>query len=278
MGAYETQGRSDHVLLVVTDITPYRRAHRTLLDVTATQEGHLKEQAARVRALNQELEGVVTTFIQQLQLPVARALNLLGLLCRALGEPPEEVTKPLLNTERALQQIVTLFKTMERYMDVRRMPARVRPVDLNRVLREVLKDAQPLLVERDVRITQDPLPTVQGDSQALSVIFTEYISNALKFTRGRQAAHVHVSVRETESEYHLGVEDNGVGFNTRQKDKLFQIFGRLHSSSVYEGTGVGLASARRLAERFGGRVWAEGKIDQGATFWLAWPKQPTVSQ
>lgn len=117
---------------------------------------------------------------------------------------------------------------------------------------------------------------MQGDSQALYLALDEYVANALKFTRGQEKARIHVTVREVEGEYHLGVEDNGTGFNMRSKGKLFRLFGRLHSSKYYEGTGIGLVTVKRVCERFGGRVWGEGKVDQGATFWFAWPKQPSV--
>ncbi|WP_103129458.1 sensor histidine kinase [Deinococcus aerius] len=93
----------------------------------------------------------------------------------------------------------------------------------------------------------------------------EDVHNALKFTRTRPQARLRVLVQEAGAEYHIGVEDNGVGFNQRQKDKVFELFGRLHPSGVYEGTGIGLALVRRLCERFGGRAWGEGRVDQGAT-------------
>lgn len=278
IGASRLDGEFQHFRLVMTDVTAHKQAHRGLLDTVTTQEGQIREQATRLRALNQELEGVVTVLIQQIRLPVARAMNFLGLLRRNLGEPPEEVTQPFLNTEQAVQQIIALLASVDRYMQMRGMRLRVRQVNLNSVLREVLKNARPLMTDWNVEVTSDPLPTVQGDSQALYVMLDEYVSNALKFTRGREAARVHVLVRESGAEYHIGVQDNGAGFNMRQRDRLFQLFGRLHSSRVYEGSGVGLVTVRRVCERFGGRVWAEGKVDQGATFWFAWPRQPRVRE
>ncbi|MPY66572.1 PAS domain S-box protein [Deinococcus sp. SDU3-2] len=263
--------------LIVTDITPYKQAHRDLLDMTASQDARLQAGATHFRAAQQELEGVVTVVVQQLQLPVARAMNYLALTRRALGDPaPEEVARPLLQSERAVQQIIALLASVDRYLQMRRMRLGLRRVDLERVLREVLKHAQPVMEGRHVHVTHDPLPTVLGDSQALFVMFDEYVANALKYTKGREIARVHVRVRETETEYHIGVEDNGTGFNMRHKDRLFHLFGRLHPSRSYEGTGVGLVTVRRLCGRFGGRVWAEGKPDQGATFWFAWPKLPVI--
>lgn len=271
-------GALQHFRLLVTDVTAYKQAHRRLLDASVSHEAQLQEQEARVRALNQELEQIVTTFNQQLHLPVTRALDLLGLARRALAEPPEELTQPLQSAEQAVGQIRALLATLDRYMRLRGMRLRVRPVDLNGVLREVLRNARPMMVDRNVQITHDPLPTVRGDRQALYIILDEYLGNALKYTKERAAARIHVRVQDTESAYLIGVQDNGVGFNLRQRDKLFQLFGRLHSSRVYEGTGVGLMTVRRVCERFGGRVWAEGKVGHGATFWFAWPKEPRLRE
>ena len=265
-------GEFVHFHVGLTDVTAYKQAHQTLLDGNTTQAQQIEAQAAIVRALNQELEQTSTIFIQQLHLPVARAMNFLGQLRHVVGGAPDEISAPLLKAEQAVQQVTALMASMDRYMQMRSMRVRLRQVDLNRVLGEVLNNAQAVMADRNVQLSQDILPTVQGDSQALYLILDEYVANALKFTKGRENARIHVLVREMASEYHIGVEDNGTGFNIRQKDKLFRLFGRLHSSKDYEGTGIGLVTVRRCCERFGGRAWAEGRLGQGATFWFAWPK------
>ncbi|MFC4456700.1 sensor histidine kinase [Deinococcus sonorensis] len=267
-----------HFRVVLTDITTYKQVHQDLLSSNTTHQQELLTQGARMRTLNQELEQIVTAFLQQLHHPVDQAMNVLRRLRQKLGDQPDAVTRPLMQTEQAIQAIVALLASMGRYMQMRSMRLHVRPVALGQVLREVLKRAQPVMADRTIRITHDSLPTVQGDSQALLLIFDEYVANALKFTKGRDEARIHLRVEETTSEYRIGVEDNGTGFNLRHKDRLFQLFGRLHSSKAYEGTGVGLVTVRRLCELFGGRVWAEGKVDEGATFWFAWPKQPKLQR
>ena len=103
----------------------------------------------------------------------------------------------------------------------------------------------------------------------------QLLGNALKFSSA-QPQFV-ISAQENEAEYVIAVRDNGVGFNMRQKDRLFKIFQRLHSQREYEGTGVGLALVRRIVSRHGGRIWAEGKEGAGACFWVALPKQPAVT-
>ncbi|MFD1734431.1 ATP-binding protein [Deinococcus malanensis] len=259
-----------------TDITPYKQAHQTLLNGHAVLDHQIESGTARVRALNDELEQVVTSVLQELYLPASRVMSALGLLRQALGDRIDDVEKPVLHVERGGQQLLAIIHSVERYMQARRFRTRLRTVDLRHVLHDVLQRNAPLLANRQVEITYDPLPTVMGDSQALTIILEEYIANALKYTRTRAEARLHLHVRETEAEFVIGVEDNGVGFDMRHKERLFRLFQRQHPSSVYEGSGLGLAVVRRVTERFGGRAWGEGAVDRGSTFWFAWPRQPTV--
>jgi signal transduction histidine kinase len=256
--AFEDTGEPSRCRVVITEV----------LNTEATSPPMLPPQDG-----DPELETVVIALIQQLHLPLARALNFLALVRRSMSA---QVPRAVEQVEHALQGLVNLVASMERYMQVRQLYGRghLRHVNLQQVWREVLQDAQPLMADRVISITSDPLPTLQGDSQALVVILGEYLSNALKFTKTRPEAQLHLRVHETATDYHLGLEDNGVGFNIQHQSRLFQVFGRLHPSRVYEGSGVGLASVRRIAQQFGGQVWAEGTVGGGATFWLSWPKQP----
>ncbi|UBV42157.1 PAS domain S-box protein [Deinococcus taeanensis] len=274
LDAEKVDGDFRRFRLVLTDITAYKQAHASLLDTTAAQQEQLAQHSVRIRELNQELEQVMTVFVQQLHQPLTRAMNFLGLA--RTERTPQEQQQALLHTEQAVQQVFALMASIDRYMQMRSMRVRLRPVDLHSVLKEVRKNAQPAMADRNVQLTFDPLPTLQGDPRALYLVLDEYIANALKFTKEREMARIHLRVKDLETEYHIGVEDNGTGFNMRQKDRLFRLFSRLHSSKVYEGSGVGLITVRRSCLRFGGRVWAEGKVDQGATFWFAWPKQPAI--
>lgn len=253
--------------LTLTDVTAFKAAHRTLLDVNQTQTQQLQDQRYRILRLEEEFESVMFLSARELTSTVTRAENFLTLV-----KPGTEDAAPLDHAAKAMQQTQALLDSLKGYMRARNLRARMRSVDLGKVLREVLKEVQPQMAGRDVQVTAVPLPTVYGDSQVLQLILHEYVGNALKFTRTRERARLHILVQSTDTEYRIGVEDNGVGFNLRHKDKAFELFGRLHPPGSYEGTGLGLAVVRRLCERFGGRAWGEGRVDQGATFWFAWPK------
>ncbi|WP_216329840.1 PAS domain-containing sensor histidine kinase [Deinococcus aestuarii] len=267
---HQPPGEAPYCQVILMDVTAFKLAHRVLLDTQQVQERQIEAQAVRLRALGEEFEGVMLTSGRALDDTLTRGESYLTLLHQHPQTPGH-----LGHAEEALRQTRGLLGSLRQYMQLRFLRARLRSVDLGRVLREVLKDVQEEMAGRDVQVTSAPLPTVYGDSQVLQIILHEYVSNALKFTRTRAHTRLRVLVQEDTAEYRIGVEDNGVGFHQRQKDRTFELFGKLHSSSVYEGTGLGLAVVRRLCERFGGRAWGEGKVDQGATFWFAWPKAPT---
>jgi len=258
--------------LTLTDVTAFKLAHRALWDTQQTQALRLEDHASKLRELQQEFEQVMLSAGRELDSTLTRAASFLTLV-RHHPETPSYLE----HVAEGIQQTQGVLASLKRYMQLRFMRARTRSVNLNQVLREALKDIQNQQIGRDIQITSVLLPTVQGDSQVLQLILTEYLSNALKFTRGQPQARLHLLLQEDDIEYRIGVQDNGVGFNMRQKEKAFALFGRLHPSRLYEGTGLGLATVRRLCERFGGRAWGESKIDQGATFWFAWPKMPVES-
>jgi light-regulated signal transduction histidine kinase (bacteriophytochrome) len=117
------------------------------------------------------------------------------------------------------------------------------------------------------------MPQGFGDRALVKQVLVNILANAIKFTRLRDVAMIEVGGYEEEKEIVYYVKDNGVGFDMEFHDKLFGVFQRLHNASEYEGTGVGMALAQRIIHRHKGRIWAEGKVNEGASFYFALPKK-----
>ncbi len=145
-------------------------------------------------------------------------------------------------------------------------------VDLNELVQDVIRESKPETKDRDIQWQISPLPLVTGDRAMLRIVLSNLILNALKFTRQREPARIEIGYeKENETEVIIFVRDNGTGFDMHYADKLFGVFQRLHHAEEFEGTGIGLANVRRIVNRHGGKVWAKGEIDQGATFYFSLP-------
>ena len=147
------------------------------------------------------------------------------------------------------------------------------PVDLDELLKELFTELEPEMRGRTVRWKIAELPTVNGDRNMLRLVLANLAANALKFTRPRPVAEIEIGWCAGPGEHKtVYVRDNGVGFDMKYADKLFGVFQRLHHAEEFEGTGIGLANVRRIIQRHGGRTWAEGEVDRGATFYFSLPR------
>jgi signal transduction histidine kinase len=148
-------------------------------------------------------------------------------------------------------------------------------VDTTALVQEVLEELKPQLINRHVEIEiGDPeagfpvLPPSNADPLLLKQVYANLLANALKFTRDREVARIRIGFRHDNGEGIFFIADNGVGFDMEDAGRLFGVFQRLHSEEEFEGTGIGLAIVARVIRRHGGRVWAEAKVDGGATFFF----------
>jgi light-regulated signal transduction histidine kinase (bacteriophytochrome) len=142
---------------------------------------------------------------------------------------------------------------------------------LSAVVGQVREMLAPAIVGREVRWRVGLLPEVEGDPAMLRQVFASLLENALKFTRTRPYAEIEIGARSEPDEHIVFVRDNGVGFDSRYADKLFGVFQRLHTEAEFEGTGIGLASVRRIVQRHNGRTWAESGPNQGAAVYFSLP-------
>jgi light-regulated signal transduction histidine kinase (bacteriophytochrome) len=134
---------------------------------------------------------------------------------------------------------------------------------------EVIVDLKPDIARRRIEWRIEALPTVRGDPSLLRVVLQNLLDNAVKYTRPQRGTVIEIGSRRLEDgETAVYVRDNGVGFDMRYADRLFGVFQRLHRADEFEGTGIGLATARRVVHRHGGRIWGDGEPGRGACFYF----------
>ena len=146
-------------------------------------------------------------------------------------------------------------------------------MDLQRLAAEVVKEAGQDAGGRDISWNIGALPVCMGDRAMLKLALLNLVSNAVKFTRERPQAQIEIGSVDYPDEVEVFVKDNGAGFDMQYADKLFGVFQRLHGPDEFEGTGIGLAVVQRVIHRHGGKIRAEGAVDQGATFTFSLPKR-----
>ncbi|MDH5640027.1 MAG: ATP-binding protein [Nitrospira sp.] len=248
--------------LIRHDITERRRVAEEL-----QRRGELLE------AANKELESFSYSVSHDLRAPLRHIDGYASLLRKAVADSLSEKASRYLETISAsATQMGQLIDDLLVFSRMGRQEMLRTNVDLNQLIKAILNDLRLDLQGRDISWTIERLPDVSGDSAMLRQVFMNLIANAVKFTSTRPKAEITVGVdiRNTE-EIVVFVRDNGVGFNMDYVSKLFGVFQRLHRVDEFEGTGIGLANVRRIVHRHGGRTWAEGAIDQGATFYVALP-------
>lgn len=248
----------------------------------AERERHLKaleDYTQRLEASNQELQSFATVASHDLQEPLRKIEAFASRLTAREGKDlPPDMAMPLERIQDAARRMRALITALLGYarLDKENKPLEV--VSLDGILRGVVSDLQVRIEESGAVVRSEGLPDVEADPMQMRQLMQNLIANALKFSRKGIAPVVVIKAQSVErsggvSELMLTIADNGIGFDNRHKDQIFKLFKRLHGRSEYEGTGVGLATCRRIVERHGGTIDAEGRPNEGATFIVRLPRR-----
>ena len=244
-------------------------------DVTERRRvaAELQSRGELLQAANQELESFSYSVSHDLRAPLRHIDGYAALLSKAAGETLNDKARRYLQTiSDSAKQMGQLIDDLLVFSRMGRQDMLRTTVNLDQLVEAVLQDFRLDLQGRAISWTMGPLPNVSGDPSMLRQVFANLISNALKFTATRPEAKIEIGVAtRSPSEVEIFVRDNGVGFDMQYVNKLFGVFQRLHRNDEFEGTGIGLANVRRIIHRHGGRTWAEGALNQGATFYFALP-------
>ena len=249
--------------------------HRTAddLSMAVTALNQLNQSLeSRIHERTKELESFSYSVSHDLRTPLRAIDGFSKMLMEDYEDKLDDEGKRMLrvvrtNTDRMGQLIDDILQ----FSRMGRQDLSLAPVDMERLVRAVFNELQPLVAGRDVRLQVRPLPAVLADAALLRQVLINLLSNAIKFTQPRAQAIIDVTGLVEGAQAAFCVQDNGVGFDMQYVDKLFGVFERLHSTDEFEGTGIGLAIVRQIVVRHGGKVWAEGKLDHGATFHFTLP-------
>jgi hypothetical protein len=241
-------------------------------------EQRIQDRTRDLEASNAELEAFSYSVSHDLRAPLRAIDGFTAIFLADYGAsvPPEgrhlldKVSSGVAGMQRLIDDLIHLARFSRQPLEVERVPM----VDL---VRSVATRLQQQYGGRDVQLTVADLPECHGDGSLLEHVFTNLLSNALKFTAGRAQAHIDVGAFTQDTEQVYFVRDNGVGFDMKYAEKLFGAFQRLHSQTQFAGSGIGLSIVQRIVRRHGWRTWAEGRPEQGATIYFSLPMRDPVA-
>ena len=252
-----------------------KRAELGLVEANATLEARVKSRTAELVALNEEMEAFSYSASHDLQAPLRAILGFGELLDQEVGEGLSPAARGhLLRMRTAATRMGQLIGDLLRLSKVGRSDLVRGPIDLADTARKVLSEFQSGDPERKVALSAPDRLPAEGDPSLLRIVMENLVGNAWKFTLRRDPALIEVGEVQGQEGFHtFFVRDNGAGFPAGKAADLFVPFRRLHSESEFPGTGIGLAIVQRIVRRHGGRVWAEGRAEEGATLLFTLPRE-----
>ena len=239
----------------------------------AGNDDQLARCLTQLQETNRELDSVSYTISHDLRAPLRHVEAFATLLSQHLADKLDSASAEYLSViTQSAHQMAGLLDGVLSYSRLCRRDVNLTSVSLDHAVKAVLQELKLEMEGRTVDLRMDALPAVEGDPWMVREILAQLLRNALKFTRTRERTVINVTATANQHDVILRIQDNGIGFDPEYSNKLFGLFQRLHNDPQFEGRGIGLAQVRRMAQRLGGRVWAEAKPDAGATFYVALPK------
>jgi light-regulated signal transduction histidine kinase (bacteriophytochrome) len=263
---YTTEGGVDGLVGVGRNITEIKRAE----DAISTLNNTLLHRTIALEAVNKELEAFSYSVSHDLRAPLRAISGYSRILQEEYRAKLDSEAQHFLDRIRTnVERMGMLIDDLLAFSRLGRQPLRRREVQPASLVSDVIQELrQEFGGELRPTIRLEDLPPCLADPALLKRVYANLLENAVKFTRDCEDPQVSVGAVEDNNETIYYVKDNGVGFDMRYVDKLFGVFQRLHDPDRYEGTGIGLATSRRIIQRHGGRIWAESKVGQGTTFYF----------
>jgi PAS domain S-box-containing protein len=266
----DDQGRPVAILETNNDITERRRREREI----RTLNEELGKRTTELEAINKELEAFAYSISHDLRAPLRHMSGFTELLRKSsasvLNEKGQRYLTMILESAKKMGDLIDDLLAFSR---IGRIETHKTMVSLGQLVQEALTEVVQDTTERTIAWKIGALPSWYGDRSMIRLALVNLISNAVKFTRTRAQPEIEIGCSDqNQNHVVMFVRDNGVGFDMKYVSKLFGVFQRLHPNEAFEGTGIGLATVQRIVHRHGGRVWAEGLVDKGATFYFSLSK------
>jgi PAS domain S-box-containing protein len=272
-GIMDADGNARFGTAFVKDITEGKQAEEQIKELNRTLEQRIKDRTKQLDSANKELEAFSYSVSHDLRAPLRAIDGFARILLEDHTERLDQEGRRILNVIGSnVQKMGRLIDDLLAFSRLDRKKIKTSNVDMNQLTDELIGELNVDFGERVVNFNIKSLPDSNCDRAMLREVFFNLMSNALKFTRGKNPAMIEITGKVDDDEHIYSISDNGVGFDMKYADKLFKVFQRLHSSQEFEGTGIGLALARRIVKKHGGRIWAEGTVDKGAIFYFSLPK------
>ena len=268
----DEKGRITRWFGTCTDIDDLKRADTELRRMNEELERRVQLRTADLLSANRELESFNYAVAHDLRAPLRHVRGFSDMLIEEMGPQLSETGRHYLSViQDGVSRMTQLIDDLLSLSRIGRQEVRKQICGLRSLIDQVIAELEPQSEGRTIEWRIAELPFVECDPSLFKQVLANLLSNALKFTRGRDPAIIEIGQMEPAKETVIFIRDNGVGFDMRYYNKLFGLFQRLHRQEDFEGTGVGLAIVQRVMHRHGGRVWAEAALNHGATFYLAFP-------
>jgi len=254
-----------------------QKMQNSLKDANADLEERVKERTAKLERSNQELEQFAYVASHDLQEPLRTISNFVGLLEKKYPKGGEE------DYYRYFQFIMKATSRMQNLirdlLEISRVGRNVQfaEVDCNKIILDLMAEMEISITENDATVHFSDLPTLIASEIELKRVFQNLISNALKFKNKNGTPRITIRAQENDNEFIFMVEDNGIGIRPEHNNKIFNIFQRLHSNTEYPGTGIGLATCKKIVALHNGNIWIESTYEVGTTFYFSISKHITSS-
>ncbi len=268
----DDKGKLTGFSTIARDITKRKHTEDEIHRLNAELERRVQERTSELQAAYHEMEAFSYSISHDLRAPLIHIAGFAEMLKSDLGSRLDDKSRRHLETIcESTENMGRMIADLLTFSRIGRAEMHKVRFNLGDTVKDVRRDLQAQTASRKITWIVPDLPEVYGDPFLLRQALFNLLSNAVKFTRQRPEARIEIAVETTEKEHIFAVRDNGAGFDMKYVAKLFGVFQRLHPVSEFEGTGIGLANVRRIIQRHGGRTWAEGSVDGGATFFFSLP-------